>query len=162
GAAQDVGLAQNEYNELGTLIGTQLKNGGTAMDQLAPKTNNLIKLGADLSSMFGGTSREAVEALYSALKGEREPIETYGVSLNQAKIDAEAAALGFKKVGGALSTEANQAATLSLIMKQTADAHGNFAKESSTLQGQQQRVAAEFANIKSAIGTAFLPAITAA
>lgn len=162
GAAQDVGLAQNEYNELGTLIGTQLKNGGTAMDQLAPKTNNLIKLGADLSSMFGGTSREAVEALSSALKGERDPIEKYGVSLNQAKIDAEAAALGFKKVGGALSTEANQAATLSLIMKQTADAHGNFAKESSTLQGQQQRVAAEFANIKSAIGTAFLPAITAA
>lgn len=162
GAAQSVGLAQNEYNELGTLIGTQLKNGGTAMDQLAPKTNNLIKLGADLSSMFGGTSREAVEALSSALKGERDPIEKYGVSLNQAKIDAEAAALGFKKVGGSLSDEANQAATLSLIMKQTADAHGNFAKEANTLQGQQQRVAAEFANIKAQIGTAFLPAITAA
>ena len=162
GAAQDVGLAQNEYNELGTLIGTQLKNGGTAMDQLAPKTNNLIKLGADLSSMFGGTSADAVGALSSALKGERDPIEKYGVSLNQAKIDAEAAALGFKKVGGALSTEASQAATLSLIMKQTADAHGNFAKESNTLQGQQQRVAAEFANIKAQIGTAFLPAITAA
>lgn len=162
GAAQDVGLAQNEYNELGTLIGTQLKNGGTAMDQLAPKTNNLIKLGADLSSMFGGSSREAVEALSSALKGERDPIERYGVSLNQAKIDAEAAALGFNKVGGALSSEASQAATLSLIMKQTADAHGNFAKESNTLQGQQQRVAAEFANIKAQIGTAFLPAITAA
>lgn len=162
GAAQDVGLAANEYNELGTLIGTQLKNGGTAMDQLAPKTNNLIKLGADLSSMFGGTSADAVGALSSALKGERDPIEKYGVSLNQAKIDAEAASLGFKKVGGALSTEANQAATLSLIMKQTADAHGNFAKESNTLQGQQQRVAAEFANLKAQIGGAFLPAITAA
>ncbi|AYN56965.1 tape measure protein [Arthrobacter phage Atraxa] len=161
GAAQDVGLAANEYNELGTLIGTQLKNGGTAMDQLGPKTNNLIKLGADLSSMFGGTSADAVGALSSALKGERDPIEKYGVSLNQAKIDAEAAALGFKKAGGALSTEANQAATLSLIMKQTSDAHGNFAKESNTLQGQQQRVAAEFANIKATIGTAFLPAMTA-
>lgn len=162
GAAQDVGLAANEYNELGTLIGTQLKNGGTAMDQLAPKTNNLIQLGADLSSMFGGTSADAVGALSSALKGERDPIEKYGVSLNQAKIDAEAAALGFEKVGSSLSTEANQAATLSLIMKQTADAHGNFAKESNTLQGQQQRVAAEFANIKAQIGGAFLPAITAA
>lgn len=162
GAGQTVGLAANEYNELGTLIGTQLKNGGTAMDQLAPKTNKLIGLGADLSSMFGGTSKDAIEALSSALKGERDPIEKYGVSLNQSKIDAEAAALGFKKVGGALSGEASQAATLSLIMKQTADAHGNFAKESNTLQGQQQRVAAEFANIKATIGGAFLPAITAA
>lgn len=160
-AQNDVGLTANEYNELGTLIGTQLKNGGTAMDQLAPKTNKLIGLGADLSSMFGGTSKEAVEALSSALKGERDPIERYGVSLNQAKIDAEAAALGFKKVGGSLSDEANQAATLSLIMKQTADAHGNFAKEANTLQGQQQRMTAGWKNIQTTLGTLLLPALTA-
>lgn len=160
-AANDVGLTANEYNELGTLIGTQLKNGGTAMDQLAPKTNNLIALGADLSSMFGGTSKEAIEALSSALKGERDPIERYGVSLNQAKIDAEAAALGFEKVGGALSSEASQAATLSLIMKQTADAHGNFAKEASTLQGQQQRMSAGWKNIQTTLGGLLLPALTA-
>ncbi|MGJ9424727.1 hypothetical protein ACHABX_02650 [Nesterenkonia halotolerans] len=161
-AALSVGLAKNEYNELGTLIGTQLKNGGTAMDDLAPKTNKLIGLGADLASMFGGTSKEAVEALSSALKGERDPIEKYGVSLNQARIDAKAAELGFSKVGGALSAEANQAATLAIIMNQTADAHGNFAKESNTLQGQQQRVAAQWQNIKAAVGTAFLPVLTTA
>ncbi|ALQ31827.1 hypothetical protein ATC04_15610 [Arthrobacter sp. YC-RL1] len=160
-AQTNVGLTRNEFNELGTLIGTQLKNGGTAMDQLAPKTNQLITLGADLSSMFGGTSKEAVEALSSALKGERDPIERYGVSLNQAKIDAEAAALGFKKVGGSLSNEANQAATLSLIMKQTADAHGNFAKESNTMQGQMARADATWKNIQTTIGQLFLPAITA-
>ena len=117
-ASTAVGLTQNEFNELGTLIGSQLKNGGTAMDELAPKTNSLIGVGADLASMFGGTTADAVGALSSALKGERDPIEKYGVSLNQAKIDAEAAALGFTKVGGSLSAEANQAATLSLIMKQ--------------------------------------------
>ncbi|MGP5389880.1 phage tail protein [Glutamicibacter arilaitensis] len=161
-ASNDVGLTQNEFNELGTLIGSQLKNGGTAMDELAPKTNQLIGLGADLSSMFGGTSREAVEALSSALKGERDPIERYGVSLNQAKIDAEAAALGFKKVGGSLSDEANQAATLSLIMKQTKDAHGNFAKESNTYQGQLQRLTTAWGNVSAQVGTAFLPVLTGA
>lgn len=160
-AQTTVGLTKNEFNELGTLIGTQLKNGGTAMDQLAPKTNQLITLGADLSSMFGGTSKEAVEALSSALKGERDPIEKYGVSLNQAKIDAEAAALGFQKTGNALSTEASQAATLSLIMKQTADAHGNFAKESNTMQGQMARADATWKNIQTTIGQLFLPATTA-
>lgn len=159
-AQTNVGLTKNEFNELGTLIGTQLKNGGTAMDQLAPKTNELIGLGADLSSMFGGTSKDAIEALSSALKGERDPIEKYGVSLNQAKIDAEAAALGFKKTGNALSGEASQAATLSLIMKQTADAHGNFAKESGTMQGQLQRADATWKNIQTTIGGLFLPVIT--
>lgn len=159
-AAKDVGLTKNEFNELGTLIGSQLKNGGTAMDQLAPKTNKLISLGADLSSMYGGTTREAVEALSSALKGERDPIERYGVTLKQAQIDAEAASLGFEKVGGSLSAEANQAATLSLIMKQTADAHGNFARESDTLAHQQQVLGAQFENIKAKIGMALLPAVS--
>ena len=156
-AAKDVGLTSNEFNELGTLIGSQLKNGGTAMEDLAPKTKDLIGLGADLSSMFGGSTKDAVDALSSALKGERDPIEKYGVSLNQAKIDAEAAALGFEKVGGALSAEATQAATMSLIMKQTGDAHGNFAKESDTFAHKQQVMAAEWGNLTTKMGELFLP-----
>jgi hypothetical protein len=160
GAAGAVGLTKNEFNELGTLIGTQLKNGGTAMEELAPKTNNLITLGADLASMFGGTTADAVGALSSALKGERDPIERYGVSLTQAAIDAKAAELGFKKVGGALSAEASQAATLALIMDQTADAHGNFAKESDTFAGQTERLKAEFENLTTSIGMELLPTLT--
>jgi hypothetical protein len=160
-AATDVGLTQDEFNNLGSLIGSQLKNGGTAMEDLGPKTKDLIQTGADLSSMFGGTTQDAVAALSSALKGERDPIEAYGVSLNQAKIDAEAAALGFSKVGGTLSSEANQAATLSLIMKQTADAHGNFAKETDTLSHKQQVLNAQWQDGKAAIGAALLPAVSA-
>jgi hypothetical protein len=96
-AATDVGLTGNAYNELATLIGTQLKNAGTSMEELAPKTNDLIALGSDLSSMFGGSTKEAVEALSSALKGERDPIERYGITLNEANIQAEALALGLVK-----------------------------------------------------------------
>lgn len=156
-AATSVGLSRNEYNELGTLIGSQLKNAGTAMDDLAPKTNNLIGLGADLASMFGGTSREAVEAISAALRGERDTIERYGVSLTQAAVDAKAAELGFQKVGGALSQEANAAATVALIMQQTADAHGNFAREGETYQGVLQRLRASWENVATTIGQAFLP-----
>lgn len=156
-AATDVGLSKNEFNELGTLIGAQLKNGGTAMEELAPKTNQLIGLGADLSSMFGGTTREAVEALSSALKGERDPIERYGVSLKQTEIDAKAAALGFEKVGGSFSNEAQQAATLALIMEQTTDAHGNFARESDTYAHKVQVLSQQWENFTTGLGQAFLP-----
>jgi hypothetical protein len=161
-AATDVGLTQNEFNELGTLIGSQLKNGGTAMDELAPKTKGLITMGADLSSMFGGTTKDAVDALSSALKGERDPIEKYGVSLNQAKIEAEASALGFSKVGKSYEDNAIQAATLSLITKQTADAQGNFAKESDTFAHKQQVMSAKWEDLKVKIGEQFMPAITKA
>lgn len=156
-AADAVGLSRNEFNELGTLIGAQLKNGGLAMDKLAPKTNELISLGSDLSSMFGGTTREAVEALSSALKGERDPIERYGVSLTQAAIDAKAAQLGFQKVGGTLSAEANQAATLALIMEQTTDAHGNFAKESDTYAHKTQVLAKKWEDFSTGLGQKLMP-----
>ncbi|MDD7465982.1 MAG: hypothetical protein PUK59_07120 [Actinomycetaceae bacterium] len=159
-AATSVGLSANAYNELATLIGTQLKNGGTSMDMLAGKTNNLISLGADLAAGFGGSTADAVSALSSALKGERDPIERYGVSLTQAAIDAEAARLGFEKVGGALSTEANQAATLSLIMSQTSDFHGKFAAENDTLAHQLQVVKAKLTDMAATFGTLMLPIIT--
>lgn len=159
-AANNVGLTKNEFNELGTLIGTQLANGGTAMDKLAPKTNELIGLGADLSSMFGGSTKDAVAALSSALKGERDPIERYGVSLKQSSIDAKAAELGYKKVGGSLSNQAQQAATLALIMEQTSKAQGNFSRETDTLAHQQQVARAQFDNFTTSLGTLLLPVIT--
>lgn len=155
-----LGLTKNEYNELGTVIGSQLKNGGVAMDELAPKTNQLISLGGDLSAQFGGSTKEAVEALSSALKGERDPIERYGVSLNQSKIDAEAAALGYEKVGGAFEQQAQQAATLSLVMKQTADAQGAAARETTSFNSRQATFNAIVKEGKAAVAGAFLPALS--
>ncbi len=160
GAADAAGLSRNEYNELSSVIGAQFKNMGVSMDQLAPKTNQMITLGADLSSMFGGTTKEAVEALSSAFKGEMDPIERYGISLNQAKIDAELARMGMSGLTGAAADQARQMAITNLITQQSADAQGNFAKESNTLAGQQQRLKAKFENIKATLGTYLLPIIT--
>ena len=72
-AAKSVGLSQNEYNEFATLVGSQLQNFGMSAEQSASKTNELIGLGADLSSMFGGTTADAVQALSSALKAKWTP-----------------------------------------------------------------------------------------
>lgn len=162
GAAKAVGLTKNEYNELATLIGAQLKNAGVSMSELGGKTNDLITLGADLSAMFGGTTAEAVAALSSALKGERDPIERYGVSLKQAAIDAKAAELGFQKVGGSFDQEAQAAATLALIMEQTSDAHGKFGREGDTLAHQVQVLKAQVGDFAADMGTLLLPAVTKA
>lgn len=92
-----VGISANEYRELGTLLGSQLKNAGTPMDELADKTNGLIGMGADMASMFGGTTKEAIEAISSALKGEMDPIEKYGITLSQAALEAEGLSKGILK-----------------------------------------------------------------
>lgn len=156
-AATAVGLTKNEYNEMANLIGAQLKNTGTSMEELGPKTDGLISLGADLASMFGGTTAEAVGALSSALKGEMDPIERYGISLSDATLTAKGLEMGIEKVGGAFTAEQKAAITMAAIMDQSADAQGNFARETDTLAHKQQVFAAQLGNVKSTIGEHLLP-----
>lgn len=159
-AAQAVGLSQNEYNTFATLVGSQLQNFGMSVDESAVKTNELIGLGADLSSMFGGTTADAVDALSAALKGEMDPIEKYGISLNDATLKAQAASMGLGDLYAAGDRNAKMQATLAAITEQSGKAVGNFAREADTAQGQQQRMAAAFENSKAALGEALLPALT--
>src|SRR4051794_4610898 len=44
-SATSVGLSSREYEAMAATFGAQLKNMGVAADQLAPQTNNLVKLG---------------------------------------------------------------------------------------------------------------------
>jgi hypothetical protein len=160
GAAQSLGLSKSAYQELATVIGSQLKNAGTSMEELAPKTNSLIEKGADLAAMFGGTTAEAVGALSSALKGERDPIERYGVSLNQAAIDAEIMAKGMDTSTNAAKAAATQQATLNLIMKQTADSQGAAAREADSYASVMQQLSAIWENTIAEVGAELLPALS--
>jgi len=161
GAADSVGLAKSEYMELASVMGAQLKNMGVPLDQVAGKTNDLVTLGADLAATYGGTTKEAVEALGSAMRGETDPIERYGVSVKQADIAAKMAAEGTDKLTGAAGKQAKTAATLALITQQSADAQGQFAEESDTAAVQAQITAAKYEDMKATLGQALLPAITA-
>ena len=160
-AAGAVGLAKSEYAGLATVLGAQLKNMGVAQQQLGTQTNSLITLGADLAAQFGGSTADAVGALSSLLRGERDPIERYGVSINEAAIKAKLAEMGLASLTGEAAKNAKLQATLALLTQQTADAQGAFSRESTTLAGAQQRLAAGTENLFATFGTALLPAITA-
>ncbi|QFQ31622.2 transglycosylase SLT domain-containing protein [Janibacter melonis] len=95
GAAQNLGLSRNEYNELASTLGAGLKNKG--IKDYADQTRNLLGLSSDLSAQFGGPTKQAAEALASAMRGETDPIERYGVSLNATMLEAEAYSTGIVK-----------------------------------------------------------------
>lgn len=160
-AAGSVGLAKSEYAGLATVLGAQLKNMGVSTDALAGQTDGLIRMGADLSAQFGGSTSDAVSALSSLLRGERDPIERYGVSINEAAVKAKMAEMGLSGLSGEAEKNAKLQATLALLTQQTADAQGAFARESTTLAGAQQRLSAGTENLYATLGTALLPAATA-
>jgi len=152
-----LGLSQSAYLDLANVIGSQLKNAGTPMDQLGASTDKLITKGADLAATFGGTTADAVNALSSALKGEMDPIERYGVSIRKSDVNARLAEQGLDKLTGAALKAAEQQALLGLINEQTADSTGQFAAESETAAGIGQRAAAVWENTKATLGAGLLP-----
>ena len=166
-AADSVGLSANAYRESSNLLGALFKNQGVELAKLSTKTEDHLKLAADLSAMYGGDVPLAVEALTAAYKGEFNQLEKYGISLKQDTINSEAAAIAKRKYGKELKalsprqqSLAKQLATQQLLFRQSSDAAGTFAKESNTLAGQQQRLNAELDNAKAQIGTALLPLLT--
>ncbi|MDQ0645668.1 phage tail protein [Microbacterium murale] len=161
GAASSVGLAKSEYAGLATVLGSQLRNMGVSADALGGQTNDLIGLGSDLAAQFGGSTSDAVSALSGLLRGERDPIERYGVSINEAAVKAKLAEMGLNGLTGEAEKNAKLTATLALLYEQTADAQGAFSRESTTLAGAQQRLSAGTENLYATLGTSLLPAVTA-
>jgi len=161
-ASQALGLSRNSYNQVATIIGTQLKASGTTLDALAGKTDALVTVAADLAATFGGPVTDATTAVTSALRGEFEPLRRYGISLSVAAIEAEALSMTQKELASDLTAAEKSAAAQALIFRGATDATGAFTREADTLAGQQERLKANFENIKATLGEQLLPVITSA
>lgn len=150
--ANEIGLSQRAYAENASLLGAQLANLGISQDQLASKTNTMIGYAADMAAMFGGTTQQAVEALTAAFRGERDPIERYGVSLNETNVKAEMAATGLSKVEATAALVAKQLAKNNVI--------GASAREYDTFAAASQRMSGAIEDLQAELGAAFLPALS--
>lgn len=159
-AAKSVGLSANEYRELSNVSGAMLKSSGLPLAKVTTLTDKLNRRAADLAATFGGTTKDAVGAVGSLLRGEADPIERYGVSIKQSDVNARLAAKGLDGLTGSARKQAEQQERLKLLFAQTKDASGQFGRETNTLAGQQQRLGAQFANIKAEVGAKLLPTLT--
>ena len=158
-AAMAVGLSANEYRELSNVTGAMLKSSGMPLAKVTDLTDKLNTRAADLAATFGGSTKDAVSAVSSLLRGEADPIERYGVSIKQSDVNARLAAQGLDKLTGEARKQAEQQARLDLLFKQTTDSQGQFARESTTLGGVQQRLSAVIENLKAKIGAKLLPVL---
>jgi hypothetical protein len=160
-AAESFGLSKREVNEFGSVLGAQLQGMGFDADEAANTVVNLQQRAADMAATFGGSTADAVTAISSLMRGERDPIEKYGVSLKQADINAELAARGLDGLTGEAKKQAEAQVALDLLMQQTNKTQGQFAKESDSAAGAQARANAKFENASAQLGSVLLPIMTA-
>jgi hypothetical protein len=156
-SAESFGLSKRAVLQLGATVGAQLQGMGFSADDAADKTVQLQKRAADLAATFGGPTEDALQAVSALLRGERDPIERYGVSLKQVDINARVAAKGLSTATPELKKQSEAVAALELLFEGTAKAQGQFAREADTLAGAQARANAELEDAQAKFGEKLLP-----
>lgn len=161
-AAGSLGLSSQQVINAANTFGTYGKAAGLAGADLATFSTDLTGLAGDLASFKGTTTEQAIEAIGSALRGEAEPIRAYGVLLDDATLKAEALALGIADGTSTLTPQQKVLAAQSAILKQTADAQGDFARTQDSTANTARVLAAETENLQAKVGGLLAPAFTTA
>lgn len=155
------GIAETEGLTLANTMGAMLKNIGKLSESEASKqAARLVELSGDLAAMFGGTSQDAARALIGALKGNNTMLDNYGMGVNDATVKIRAFELGLMDAKGEMSLQVKQAATLSLIMEQSADSLGQAGREAEGGSGSMRILTTTIKNLSTSLGEILLPIIT--
>ena len=120
-------------------------------------STSMVVSAGDMASFNNASPEETLAALKSGLAGESEPLRKYGVFLNDARLKQEAMKQGLYSGKGALDAHAKAAASMAIIMKDTGDAQGDFARTSESAANQSRTQAAEMENLSAELGQSLLP-----
>lgn len=143
-SAQAMGLTNAEYISAAANIQDLLVPMGFARKEAAEMSTGLVDLSGALAQWSGGqkTASEVSEILSKALLGERDSLNSLGIDIKQAEVDAELLARGQAKLTGEAKKQAEAMVTLDLIMRKSTDAQAGFASGTESFaQAQGSRIA---------------------
>ncbi|HSW63884.1 MAG TPA: hypothetical protein VLH56_11355 [Dissulfurispiraceae bacterium] len=128
---------------------------GSAALDLSEQTQ---KLAVDLASFtnYSGGAEGASQALTKAMLGEREMLKSLGITISEEMVKAELMANGQSRLEGTALLAAKAQATLTLAMRQSPNAIGDYARTMDSAANVTRRIAAEWENVSVEIGKSFL------
>ena len=151
------GLSEKDAVQATTQIATGLKAVGFQDASLARISTTLVSLATDLSSFSNIPVPEALEAIQAGLRGEFDPLERFGVHLNADAVAAEAVKEGLASSTQQMTAQAKAAATINLVLAQTATQQNDVARSGGTLASNMRELNADSENLKTTLGSALLP-----
>jgi hypothetical protein len=158
-AAEDVGLSSAEFLDAASGFGVFGKAADLGGKDLSTFSSDLVKTAADVASFNNLTTAEAIEKLSAGLRGSSEPLQSLGILINAAQVEAKALEMGLGDVNGTVSEGNKILARQALIMEALGSqgALGDFAKTSDGLANQQRILGARLKDVGIVIGQQLLP-----
>lgn len=158
--ADSFGISQRAALEAAGTFGNMLVPMGLSRKEAGKMSTAMVELAADMASFNNASPEETLDALRAGLAGETEPLRRFGVFLNEARIKAEAVNMGLAKQGEELTAAEKALATYNIIMKDTKDTQGDFARTSDSLANMQRKVKAQVEDLAASLGRRLLPVVS--
>lgn len=157
GAAKGFGQSRQQALEAAGTFGNLFSSMGMGVEKSAAMSTSLVELAGDLASFNNIDPTVALEKLRAGLVGEVEPLRTLGVNLSAAAVEAKAMEMGLASSGKELDASSKAQAAYALILEQTKNAQGDFARTSDGLANSSRILKAELADAAANLGTQLLP-----
>lgn len=156
-AAASLGQTRIQAQNAASTFATFGKAAGLSGQDLSNFSIEFVKLASDLASFNNTSVDQAINALGAALRGEAEPIRAYGVLLNDATLKAKAMEMGIYSGTGTLTAQQKVLAAHQVVLGQTTDAQGDFARTADGMANSQKILTARLEEAKITLGQALLP-----
>jgi len=156
--ATKAGLSTQEAQGLISTTGAIVQGMGGTIKESADMSIAITKLAGDLSSFNNIPTAETLEALRSALVGEREPLKRLGVVLLESDVKMRALENSTDKTTKVFTQFEKATASLELISERAGVAVGDLDRTMESAANVSRRVRARFVDLRDTIGTAMLPA----
>ena len=136
--AMAIGLSKQSALEAAATFGNLFESMGVGQQAASDLSVKMVNLAGDLASFNNLDPTEVLQKLQSGIVGETKAVRDLGIDISETTVQQELMAEGVAKVNGQYTNAQKIQARYALIIKQTGNAQGDFARTSDGLANSQR------------------------
>lgn len=157
--AKAIGLTTQQYKSGATEISTYYKNMGLTATETSKLSGSTMDLVADLGAVADVPFDDALGDFKSALMGNYEAVDKYGISLSASTLESSEFVKGLGKSWNSLSDNEKMMASYNEIVRQGGSAQGLAAQEATSFSMQFKLLSQQIGETVGKIGSTLLPVL---
>lgn len=135
-AYRTMGTTQSEYLATANKMGALFQGSGVSQERSVDLTTKAMQRAADMASVMGIETTDALEAVTGAAKGNYTMMDNLGVSMNATTLKAYAMSKGYETAFDKMSNADKAEVAMRFFFEKTEQYAGNFEREAtSTISG---------------------------
>lgn len=159
-SAEVMGTSTSQYLQTANKMGSLFQGTGASVANSFKMTTDSMQRAIDVASVMGVSVDMALESVAGMAKGNFTMMDNLGVAMNDTNIQAYLLEKGIQANVNTMTTATKVGYAYQMFMDRTAKYAGNFARESTTLEGALAIMKAQLSNAGAQLGYAFAPMVT--